>query len=61
MKIEFEKLNKSNYRGTSYIGKSGIEKAYEDLLHGHAGYQQVEVNAQGRKNPRDIQGASRAE
>ena len=46
---EFEKLNKSNYRGTSYIGKSGIEKAYEDLLHGHAGYQQVEVNAQGRK------------
>ena len=46
---EFEKLNKSNYRGTSYIGKSGIEKAYEDLLHGHVGYQQVEVNAQGRK------------
>ena len=46
---EFEKLNKSNYRGTTYIGKSGIEKAYEDLLHGHVGYQQVEVNAQGRK------------
>ena len=46
---EFEKLNKSNYRGTSHIGKSGIEKAYEDLLHGHVGYQQVEVNAQGRK------------
>ena len=46
---EFEKLNKSNYRGTSYIGKSGIEKTYEDLLHGYVGYQQVEVNAQGRK------------
>ena len=46
---EFEKLNKSDYRGTTYIGKSGIEKAYEDLLHGHVGYQQVEVNAQGRK------------
>ena len=46
---EFGKLNKSNYRGTSYIGKSGIEKAYENLLHGHVGYQQVEVNAQGRK------------
>lgn len=46
---EFEKLNKSNYRGTTYIGKSGIEKAYEGLLHGHVGYQQVEVNAQGRK------------
>ena len=46
---EFEKLNKSNYSGTSYVGKSGIEKAYEDLLHGYVGYQQVEVNAQGRK------------
>lgn len=46
---EFENLNKSNYSGTSYVGKSGIEKAYEDLLHGYVGYQQVEVNAQGRK------------
>ena len=46
---EYEQLNKSSYRGTTYIGKSGIEKAYEDLLHGHVGYQQVEVNAQGRK------------
>ena len=46
---EFRNLNKSNYRGTTYIGKSGIEKAYEGLLHGHVGYQQVEVNAQGRK------------
>ncbi|MDE0156932.1 MAG: penicillin-binding protein 2 [Gammaproteobacteria bacterium] len=48
-KEEFEKLNETNYHGTTYIGKSGIEKAYEDLLHGHAGYQQVEVNVQGRK------------
>lgn len=46
---EFEKLNKSDYWGTTYIGKSGVEKAYENLLHGHVGYQQVEVNAQGRK------------
>ena len=46
---EFENLNKSNYSGTSYVGKSGIEKAYENLLHGHVGYQQIEVNAQGRK------------
>ena len=46
---EFEQLNKLHYHGTTYIGKSGIEKAYEDLLHGHAGYQQVEVNVQGRK------------
>ena len=49
MKMSWRTLNKSNYRGTTYIGKSGIEKAYEDLLHGYVGYQQVEVNAQGRK------------
>ncbi len=46
---EFEKLNKSNYSGITHIGKSGVEKAYESLLHGYVGYRQVEVNAQGRK------------
>ena len=46
--VEYEKLNKSSYRGTNHIGKSGVEKAYEDLLHGYPGYEQVEVNAQGR-------------
>ena len=46
---EFEKLNKSNYSGITHIGKSGVEKAYESLLHGYVGYLQVEVNAQGRK------------
>ena len=45
---EFEKLNRAIYRGTNHIGKSGIEKAYESLLHGSPGYEQVEVNAQGR-------------
>lgn len=45
---ELEKLDKSNYSGTSHIGKIGVEKAYEDILHGEVGYQQVEVNAQGR-------------
>jgi penicillin-binding protein 2 len=41
-------INASNYSGTSHIGKLGIEKSYESLLHGEVGYQQVEVNAQGR-------------
>ena len=41
-------LDESDYRGTTHIGKLGVEKAYEDLLHGQVGYQQVEVNAQGR-------------
>jgi penicillin-binding protein 2 len=45
---DMKKLNASNYSGTAHIGKLGIEKSYESLLHGDVGYQQVEVNAQGR-------------
>lgn len=45
---ELENLDASNYSATSHIGKIGAEKAFEDLLHGTVGYQQVEVNAQGR-------------
>ena len=41
-------LDSSNYRGTSHVGKNGIEKTYEDLLHGKVGLQQVETTAQGR-------------
>lgn len=45
---ELQDLVTSNYSGTTHIGKTGVEKAYEDVLHGIVGYQQVEVNAQGR-------------
>lgn len=45
---DLDELDKSNYLGTTHIGKLGIEKAYENLLHGKTGYQQVEINAQGR-------------
>ncbi|GAJ72042.1 LOW QUALITY PROTEIN: penicillin-binding protein 2 (PBP-2) [Vibrio sp. JCM 18904] len=38
----------ANYQPTRDIGKLGIEKYYEDLLHGTAGYQEVEVNSRGR-------------
>jgi penicillin-binding protein 2 len=37
-----------NYRGTDYIGKSGIEQSYEDRLHGKTGFEQIEVDASGR-------------
>ncbi len=37
-----------NYAATHDIGKLGIEKYHEELLHGEVGYQQVEVNNQGR-------------
>lgn len=45
---DIKQLDESSYSGTSHIGKLGIEKSYESLLHGDVGYQQVEVNAQGR-------------
>ncbi|MCK5480658.1 MAG: penicillin-binding protein 2 [Gammaproteobacteria bacterium] len=41
-------LDTSNYRGTTHVGKIGLEKTYESLLHGTVGYQQVETTAQGR-------------
>ncbi len=46
---EVKKLDKQNYSGTSHIGKLGVEKHYEDVLHGEVGYQHIEINAQGRK------------
>jgi penicillin-binding protein 2 len=45
---DLNSLNASNYSGTNHTGKLGVEKAYEEILHGKVGYQQVEVNAQGR-------------
>lgn len=37
-----------NYAATRYIGKLGLEKYYEEILHGTIGNQEVEVNSQGR-------------
>jgi penicillin-binding protein 2 len=36
------------YQATRDIGKLGIERYYEDILHGVPGYQEVEVNSRGR-------------
>lgn len=38
----------SNYKGTDHIGKGGVEQAYERELHGSTGFQQVEINADGK-------------
>lgn len=38
----------ANYRGTEYIGKLGVEQAYEQQLHGITGFEQVETSAGGR-------------
>lgn len=37
-----------NYRGTSVIGKKGIELTWEEVLHGQTGLEEVEVTASGR-------------
>jgi penicillin-binding protein 2 len=38
----------ANYRGTEYIGKLGLEQAYEPDLHGTTGFEEVETSAGGR-------------
>ncbi|MBD5801376.1 Stage V sporulation protein D [Azoarcus sp. Aa7] len=43
-----ESGDEANYRGSEYIGKSGLELSYEAVLHGITGAEQVEVNAGGR-------------
>ena len=39
---------KENYGGTNHRGKTGIERTYEDLLHGTVGYEIVEKNNRGQ-------------
>jgi penicillin-binding protein 2 len=46
---EKQLIDESDYDGTDYIGKTGIEKRYEDTLHGHVGVAQEETNATGRR------------
>lgn len=45
---ELRDIDTSNYSGTDFIGKTGIERFYENLLHGQVGYKQIETNAFGR-------------
>lgn len=37
-----------NYRGSTHVGRIGIEKSYEGVLHGQTGFEQVETDAVGR-------------
>lgn len=46
---DLERVDVGNYRGTTHIGKDGIERYYEDLLHGTSGLEKIETNAQGRR------------
>jgi penicillin-binding protein 2 len=42
-------IDMDEYAGTTLMGKSGVERTYERELHGKTGYQELLVNAQGRR------------
>ncbi|OOG53351.1 penicillin-binding protein 2 [Rhodanobacter sp. C03] len=45
---DLDRLDPVRYKGTSHVGRTGIERSYEDVLHGTPGYELDEVNADGR-------------
>ena len=45
---DLERLGDSKYSALTHVGKSGIERYYEDSLRGEIGYEQVEQNVEGR-------------
>ncbi|MFC5441679.1 penicillin-binding protein 2 [Rhodanobacter ginsenosidimutans] len=45
---DVDRLDPVRYKGTSHVGRSGVERSYENTLHGQPGYELVEVNADGR-------------
>jgi penicillin-binding protein 2 len=42
-------LDERDYAGTALVGKVGVERSYEDALHGDVGHAEVLVNARGRQ------------
>lgn len=45
---ELAQIDQANYQATRHIGKVGLEKYYEDQLHGTIGFRRVETDVQGR-------------
>lgn len=45
---EMKTLPLAEYRGSTHIGKLGIESSYEKELHGKTGYAEIETNVQAR-------------
>ena len=45
---DLDRLDPDDYKGTSHVGRTGLERYYEDVLHGKPGYELVEVNADGQ-------------
>lgn len=45
---DLKELGDERYAALSHVGKSGIERSYEQRLRGSIGYEEVETNVQGR-------------
>lgn len=45
---EQDNIDPINYKATKRIGKIGLERYYERMLHGEVGYQKAETNARGK-------------
>ncbi|RDS79774.1 penicillin-binding protein 2 [Dyella psychrodurans] len=45
---DLDRLDPDLYKGTTHIGRIGLERSYEDILHGKPGYELDEVSADGR-------------
>lgn len=45
---DLEKIGDSKYSALTHVGKSGLERNYEDKLRGEIGYENIEQNVEGR-------------
>ena len=45
---ELKELPIAEYRGSTHVGKLGVESSYENELHGKTGYAEIETNVQSR-------------
>jgi penicillin-binding protein 2 len=45
---DVQRLDPVRYSGTKFIGRHGVERFYEESLHGEVGYEKVEIDAHGR-------------
>lgn len=50
---DMQRLESARYAGTSHTGKTGVERSFEDKLHGDAGFRHLIANARGRQIPAD--------
>ena len=48
---DVQRLDSARYAGTSHTGNTGVERSFENQLHGDAGFRHLITNARGRQVP----------